>query len=259
MASANAAADEALVRLEQLRRGLNKHIRDLLLKLAAKDGVLRRDDVVNAYEVSTQVLEAMRARGALVVPSIMEEAAAKVVTTMLRPGAAPPGFAARVGPELDAIVRGSTRVAAQVFGQYIDEVRQAIDRGLTTSMNLSDLIDDVASRVDASFARVASAVDTGIIGVGRTIIIEQAEASAALGGEEMVYKYIGPRDSKTRPFCARYIDGYYTRAYLDSLDNGPRQPKPVSRYLGGWLCRHSLAPIPRFLVEEQGKEINPVR
>lgn len=259
MPSANAVADDALRRLEQLRRGLNKHIRDLLLKLATKDGVLRRDELQNAHEVSMQILEAMRQRGALVVPSVMEEAAAKVVTTLLKPASAPPGFEALVGPELDRIISGATRESSLIFGRYVDEIRQAIDRGLTTSMSLSDLIDEVAGKVNASFARVASAVDTGIIGVSRTIIIEQAEASAASGGEEMVFKFIGPRDSKTRPFCARYIDGYYTRAYLDQLDNGRNQPKPVSRYLGGWLCRHSLAPVPRFLVEEEGHVINPIR
>lgn len=255
MANVFAPADAAGRRLEQLRAALNKHIRDLLLKLATKDGVLLTDSIANAADVSRQVLEAMRQRGQLVIPSVMEEAAAKVVKNVLRPGAAPPGFAAMAGPEIDAIISGRTREVSRVFGYYVDEIRQAIDRGVATGIDLSDLIEEVAAKVDATFARVASAVDTGIVGVGRAIIVEQAEASAAAGGEEMVFKYIGPKDTKTRPFCRKHMNKYFTIAALDRLDNGEGQPKPVSRFMGGWLCRHSLAPVPRFQVEEDGHAI----
>lgn len=250
-----ALADDARERLEQLRSALNRHIRNLLMKLATKDGVLRRDEVVNAHAVATEVLQAIRQRGAVAIPSFLEEVAARVVTNIIKPGEAPPGFAANVGPEIDAIVRGQTREISAVFGRAHDAVRQAIDRGISTSAPLAELIDEVAARVDASFAQASSAVDTGIVATGRSIIIRQAQASGDGGGEEMVFKYVGPRDSKVREFCREQVGKYFTVAALDRLDNGAHQPKPVSRFCGGYLCRHSLAPIPRFHVEEQGFKV----
>lgn len=248
-------ADDARRRLEELRSALNRHIRNLLLKLATKDGQLRRDEIVNAAAVSSEVLEAIRSRGAFAVPSFLEEMSARVVTNIIKPGEAPPGFGAQVGPEIDAIVRGQTHEIALVFARATQQVREAIDRGVTSSAPLADLIDEVAARVDASFAQASSAVDTAIVGTGRSIIIRQAEASGASGGEEMVFKYVGPRDRKVREFCREQVGKYFTIAALDRLDNGPHQPKPVSRFCGGYLCRHSLAPMPRFHVEEQGFRI----
>lgn len=250
--SAFEIADEARGRLEDLREALNGRIHDLLLRLGSKDGVLIRGELANAQEVTTEILGAIRSRGAPVVASFLEEACARVVTEVLsqadtRP---PPGFAATAAPELDAIVRGQTVEVAKVFGSAADAVRRAIDQGISTSAQLADLITQVGDTIDTTFARASSAVDTAIISTGRAIVIRQAEAGSG-NGEEFVFKYVGPRDSKVRTFCQSIRGKYFTRGAMERLDNGPGQPKPVSVYGGGFNCRHSWAPILRAQAEDE--------
>jgi hypothetical protein len=74
----------------------------------------------------------------------------------------------------------------------------------------------------------------------------------------MVYGYGGPIDRITRQFCRDHATAttkqVYTRAALNRLTN-PGQPGPVSVYLGGYNCRHSLQPMTREQATAKGYEV----
>ena len=55
---------------------------------------------------------------------------------------------------------------------------------------------------------------------------------------ELKYKYYGPLDKLTRPFCAHLeqVNKTYTREQIDEMDNG--QIPNVFISCGGWRCRH---------------------
>lgn len=55
---------------------------------------------------------------------------------------------------------------------------------------------------------------------------------------EVRYKYAGPYDKLTRPFCRHLLelDKAYTRAQIDKMSNG--QIPNVFISAGGWRCRH---------------------
>ncbi len=56
------------------------------------------------------------------------------------------------------------------------------------------------------------------------------------------FRYSGKSiDGLTRPFCARHYGQVKTKAEWDGLDNG--QLNPVSVYMGGYNCRHSLVGV----------------
>jgi hypothetical protein len=84
------------------------------------------------------------------------------------------------------------------------------------------------------------------------IAVESFEAGIDL------FTYDGPDDGIIRPFCSRFVGMIVTAQDLDEEDNGD-QPRPVSRFLGGWRCRHSLSPLSfeeaAAMVEEQGASI----
>ncbi len=250
MASPSEEADAARARLELLRVTLERRIRSLALKLRSRDGELLRDEMVNAASVRAQVLAAIRAVGLQVEETLEERAARAAAAALKASSGARDGFAAEAGPELEAIVGGQTAGVAASFRWAHDIVRQSIDRGIATSARMEELIDVLAVTIDTSFLRASSAVDTAIIGAGRAVVVRQAERAGAEGGEEMVFRYIGPRGGNIRPFCKEHVGRVFTRAALDRLDNGKGQPKPVSVFCGGFGCRHSLAPLVRADLDE---------
>lgn len=73
------------------------------------------------------------------------------------------------------------------------------------------------------------------------------------------FLYLGPYDTKTRPFCARYVGAVLTRKEIEELDNGQRGD--VMSRGGGWNCRHEWVAVPDELAQtmrdnpdELGKE-----
>lgn len=60
-------------------------------------------------------------------------------------------------------------------------------------------------------------------------------------GLVLLYKVVGVRDSKNRPFCAKLLDAdqAYTRAEINLMDNG--QIPGVFENVGGYGCRHWFA------------------
>lgn len=64
----------------------------------------------------------------------------------------------------------------------------------------------------------------------------------ALPGIQQAFVYLGPRDSRNRPFCRKVLDMTakkpLTRAEIDKLDNGTSL-MPVWTGCGGWGCRHT--------------------
>jgi len=151
--------------------------------------------------------------------------------------------------ELDAIVRGQVADVVKVFDVAADEVRRAVNAGVTTGGNLGDLVAEVADRMGVAFFRATAAVDSAIMAVGRRAVVSAAEVQAKELGVDVVYAYVGPTDAKNRPFCAIWMgraDGVrkaVTREYMARLDNG--QGLAVEDFCGGYNCRHSWAPIPR--------------
>lgn len=164
-------------------------------------------------------------------------------------------FNADVITQLDAIVSGQLDDITSTFRDASREIAAAMRQGITTGASLSVLIDDIASIIDTTFLRAQAAVDSAIMAAGRTVTINSGEAAAEATGEKYVYVYTGPDDAKIREFCSKHIGKAYTIDALDKLDNGDNQPKPVSVFLGGYNCRHTLSPIPLPDAQAEGLTI----
>ena len=259
MADADARADTAVADLEALKETLVRRIRQLLMQLPTKGGVLVGDDLVSAARVRAQVLNALRKQGSVPMVDAFEAQVIGLVNDLVRDMPSPePGFGAQAGPELQAIVDGITGEIAEQMDQVSDDVRRAINHGITTGGSLDELVVHVGDSIGARVARAQAAVDTGIIATNRATTILQTEHAAAASGEEFVYRYVGPKDRKTRQYCGKLLalNYAYTRGALAALRNDdPHQPEPVSTFGGGYRCRHQWVPMPRTDAEADGLHI----
>lgn len=253
------SADAARRDLELLRQRLERELLRVLLALDTERGtaelVSDRDAARTAAEVYRQVERALQQQGVETIRSIVTQRALEALDAVAPGEAWPPD----VRRELEAIVRGQVADVVKVFETAGDEVRRAVNAGVTTGGNLGDLVGAVADRMNVAFFRATAAVDSAIMAVGRRAVVSAAEAAAKETGVEVVYAYVGPTDAKNRPFCALWMgraDGVrkaVTAEYMTRLDNG--QGLPVNDFCGGYNCRHSWAPIPRDRAVRRGFRI----
>lgn len=108
---------------------------------------------------------------------------------------------------------------------------QATIRGVFASRPVEAILADLGDVLDGTEAQLRTVYDTSLSIFGR-----QVEALQAGDDPETVFVYMGPADTKTRPFCREHVGKVYTRATIDTLQNG--QLDNVFLTGGGYNCRH---------------------
>lgn len=245
--AAGGSADAARRDLELLRQRLERELVRILSGLDTERGtpalVSDTEARKNAASVYRQVERMLKEQGVTTIRNIVVERALEAIDAVAPGQVWPPN----VRRELEAIVDRQIADVVEVFGVAADEVRQAVNAGVTTGTNLGDLVADVADRMSVAFFRATAAVDSAIMATGRRAVVSAAKEIA--GDADIVFAYVGPTDAKNRPFCAIWMgrtDGVrkaVTAEHMATLDNG--QGLAVEDYCGGYNCRHSWAPIPR--------------
>jgi hypothetical protein len=148
---------------------------------------------------------------------------------------------------LGAFVSGTVDELLRYKGEAGAAVKEAVLVGVTSHAPREDLVAAVAHTAEVTLRQAVTEVDTSIMAFHREALQSEAEDA----GFDL-FEYVGPDDGLTRPFCQRHVDRIYTTGDLDDEDNG-QGLEPTSRYLGGYNCRHSLAPV---TVEEAQKRVD---
>lgn len=126
-------------------------------------------------------------------------------------------------------------------GEAGAKLREILVVGANTNAPIADLLDELAAAAGVELQKAVVEAQTQLMGFQRDALATQAEEAGV-----DLYTYEGPGgpdDLITRPFCAPLVGRIVTLPDLDAMDNGDGQPKPVSRFLGGYRCRHGLAPL----------------
>jgi hypothetical protein len=247
MSGADAAgpiADAAIGDLRALASALERDMLRIMLQLnteSGEDSLVRRQGQT-AVAVYRQVEDRLRLAG----DDVAQRAGARAVEAVAAVAGVPPAsLPLSVREELDMIVNGQTADVAAVFRDAASVIREGIARGVASGGSLGDIVADVADLLDTTFRRAQAAVDAAVMAAGRRAVMA---AAAEVGPEfDLVYVYVGPKDGKNRPFCAKWVGKAATEPA--KLDN--EQGLPVDDFCGGYNCRHSWAPT---LVEEALRE-----
>lgn len=136
--------------------------------------------------------------------------------------------------------------AVRLIDAVVDTVAASAERQAMLAvggMRLADLIDAIVVKLDTTVPQAMTLADTALSTFYRTItdrgfrIIERDLPK----GVTLTYKYGGPDDVFTRPFCRDLLfqtaSGVtWTRAEIDEMDND--QLPNVFLTCGGYNCRH---------------------
>lgn len=111
----------------------------------------------------------------------------------------------------------------------------------TGGLSFGDLVETINVGMRVPVAEAVTLAETAQAGFWRTITdqgFQQIEKDLPPGAVR--YRFEGPKDKLTRPFCKRMLDKTkdrgLTRAEIDALDNG--QLPNVFMTAGGFRCRH---------------------
>lgn len=120
---------------------------------------------------------------------------------------------------------------------------QAMQRGLFVvgGLKFGDLVQSLTTKFEASIGNARSLADTAMSTFYRTATDRVFQTIQSEQEEELKYRYSGPDDKLTRPFCRHLVegDGSYTRAQIDRMNNHQFPVGSVFFTGGGWNCRHS--------------------
>ncbi len=136
---------------------------------------------------------------------------------------------------ITTLVDFDTDRVMRLLGEYTGDAK----RTLLTAVMAGE-VPDLSQFDDAFGSRFSSMLETelntGLAGFSRSVNLYKAEE---LGLDHFLY--VGPNDSKTREFCLERVGKVFTSEQISMWDNG--QGLPASIYLGGYNCRHRLAPV----------------
>lgn len=154
---------------------------------------------------------------------------------------------------LGRLASGGVDRLQQRAGAAGEALREILVVGAHTNAALDDVLRKLAAAAELSLNQAVVEAQTILMAFGRDgIAVESFEAGIDL------FTYDGPDDGVIRDFCSGLVGLIVTAQDLDEMDNGD-QPKPVSRFLGGWRCRHSLSPISieeaLEMVEQRGARV----
>lgn len=250
----SAAADEARRRLDDMRARTVDEIRRILAQLDTERGsdalMADKEALATASRVRSQIVRLLAERGGAIITEAERATieAADAVAADVDLGE----FDATIRRTLTDLVDGHRDELLATFGDAGQAIGEAMRASQVAGGSITDLVDHVALIVDASYKQAMAAVDTAAMGAGRVVTIEAGERMGELLGKRIVYAYVGPEDEKNRPFCGAHVNQAFALSVLDEHDNGRGQPKPVSVYLGGYNCRHSLVALTIDEAKEDG-------
>jgi hypothetical protein len=143
-------------------------------------------------------------------------------------------------PNLRALARLAERGIDDLLvrGQEAGErLREIVVHGANGNTPIADLVEKLSEAAGITLRQAVVEAQTQLMAFHRDgLAVESYDAGIDL------FEYTGPDDGIIRDFCSLYVGKIVTLQDLDEADNGS-QPKPVSRFLGGWRCRHSLSPL----------------
>jgi hypothetical protein len=255
MANAEDSVNVVLRRLLELLDDVEDDLQTSLSRLSFVDGAAEntRANVKNARAVRRDILRALKKLGAdverMAKAEALDVAAAAVVAAEMGEGFNPDARA-----RIARIVEGQLSDMSGLWPDAADEITRAVNAGITSGADLGKMTRAVSERLQVAAGHAASLVDSAIVGAERAALVEVGEDADA----DVVYLYLGPDDSKTRDFCEKHKDKAYSKKALDKLGKDPLhagQPKPVSAFLGGYNCRHTLSPMTIEDANEDGIEV----
>lgn len=128
------------------------------------------------------------------------------------------------------------------FNEHGNQMIRVLSRELAYSTLVgkrrSDCIRSMTKAMDGQVKQATVFIDTSLRAFDRTVNMQLWDEA----GIER-FRFYGPADNVTRPFCAGHVGKTYTLFEIKRMSNGSARFGNVLVYGGGPRCRHTWSPI----------------
>lgn len=234
------ASAEADAILRDLALALNEEIKRIIATLDTKEGMLEstKYNLRSVVEAQRQLQAIIDEVGGPAIAELLDRRLPEVIESNLAQsdlGA----FAPQITDDVLDFLDGLEKEVLKSLNDTTGDLARAVRRGIVGTRTTTELLEAVAKSLDTSLGRASVAIEGGIRRFNERVITDTARDLGFL------YVYIGPDDTKTRPYCKPRVGKVLTQEQADAA---------VANVDGRWNCRHDLAPITREEAERQGLE-----
>lgn len=226
--------DDLMRQMEPTFDLVRKQLIDALTDLPLKaDGTLRSAPVI------AELIDQLKVERKIVggVAGLLPQAIQTATPILSEIGIATPAVSRRA--QLVFLERASSAVT-DVLGFLDEGLSGLLSQAASTPMTQRQIQTAASALIDAPLAQARTITNTTLAGLQRETTATAVNGLPG-GAAESYWLYLGPRDSKTRPFCRVCVEQAFSTAQLSRLRNG--QGLPVRAYGGGYNCRHSIVPV----------------
>lgn len=149
--------------------------------------------------------------------------------------------------DIQALANTEVLAASGLVSKYLGDVRTLAVQSafLGRGIDVSEIADALGDRLAA---QLQTELNTSLQGMNRLVNLTKATDA---GIDTFLYE--GPDDKVTRPFCHARVGKVWTKAQIDTWDNGTDLPAPI--FCGGYNCRHRLLAVSQALIDRLGLEM----
>jgi hypothetical protein len=145
-------------------------------------------------------------------------------------------------PMPDSVIRELINFDVEVFNQEIGPgAANAIARQLTFSViagvKRSISLENIEDQLEKFTDQASSFMDTALASFDRTVTGKIWEGAGLCS-----FRYLGPNDRSTRPFCRSHVGHVYPLIEIKAMHNGAGRFDNPWIYGGGIRCRHRWIP-----------------
>ena len=142
---------------------------------------------------------------------------------------------------LSKMVQGTAQRVTELGGRRDEEIKRILGLAVRKPLSAVELADELRSSLKGEGQYARTMVETELKAAQRLLAVNAGRDN---GFDR--FGYLGPNDPFTRPFCDHMVGWFYTLDMLEACDND--QLPDVVLTLGGYNCRHSLAPATEGMV-----------
>lgn len=134
----------------------------------------------------------------------------------------------------------------QLSVHHRQELANSVTRHVLGRGRKRELVKELAERTERSTKQAEQLFRDATIQHSRSVQAHRAEEQ----GYEY-FKYFGPDDRITRPFCDPLVGRVFSREEIDEMDNGQTGSGSVMLAGGGYNCRHHWQPVKREWFDDE--------
>lgn len=242
-----AAIREMNAALTDIIKSIDEEIIKLSARLDTEGGALKSDkfNLRNVVDIRNQLKEFTTKKAPQLLGAFRDNLPS-IVDDVMRQYPDLRRYAPQVIDELLFTFEGQVKDLVKTLNKEVsDELTRALRLSITGSFKVEKMQAQIAKSLGVSQLRTQALIERSVRDFGDQVVKSAGKERQEQTGEDLYYLYLGPKDSKNRPFCKVRVNKALTQKAADSMTGTQER----------YNCRHNLVVVTGEYVKENDIKI----